>query len=178
MNGGIKVVDRYCGSCKCFSNEDINGIGWCELLKTDAINGRRCEKWEEKQMNKWQKVLDIINEVQGTDIQMGEEFYVGGLRNIVVMTDSGLRDNRGFLLSNILVGLIAEDIKIKPKQWAPKDGEQCYVADAGSRELFIIWRYSSSSRYDKLILKRGLIRKTKEEAISLAEKMLEVANDV
>ena len=153
---------KCCGNCKYFVNED-----------SDAINGRRCEKWEEKQMNKWQKVLDVINVVQGTDIKMGEEFYVGGLRNIVVMTDSRLRDNRGFLLPNILVGLIAEDIKIKPKQWIPKKGETCYLADPSHIEFVITYPYTGSE-FDSLLLERGVIRKTKEEAIALTKKLLEV----
>ena len=134
-------------------------------------------------MNKWQKVLDIINEVQGTAIQMGEEFEIEGdiinprLYLNMKITNFGLEDCYGNKhKNNALALLIYGDVKIKTKQFVPKEGKFYYVAAISEDDLYREVCYENDSA-DKLWLERGLWFRTPEEAIALAKKMLEVAND-
>ena len=134
-------------------------------------------------MNKWQKVLDIINEVQGTDIKMGEEFEIEGdiinprLYLNMKITNFGLEDCYGNKhKNNALALLIYGDVKIKTKQFVPKVGEKYFIAGIEEVDLYCE-TYWEDCDCDKLWLKRGICFKTKEEAIASAKKMLEVAND-
>ena len=127
-------------------------------------------------MNKWEKVLDIINEVQGTDIKMGEEFEIENfIRNPVVMTDEGLIDYNDNVLQNYLVGLIYGSVRIKPKKWVPKEGEAYFVPDLSTLSSIGVLTFGECDILDSIHNNRNIIRYTKEEAIALANKMLEVA---
>ena len=128
-------------------------------------------------MNKWQKVLDIINEVQGTNIEMGEEFEIEEYRNYTLkMTEAGLTDAHEVFPKVTLVELMEGKYKIKPKQWMPKEGERYFVAGIEEENLYCETQWEDCD-CDKLWLKRGICFKTKEEAIALTKRMLEVANE-
>lgn len=33
---------KHCGSCRHFTNEDINGLGWCEKYDMPTRCGKEC----------------------------------------------------------------------------------------------------------------------------------------
>lgn len=41
--------EKCCGNCRHFSNEDINGNGWCSEIDDETTCGQTCENWREKQ---------------------------------------------------------------------------------------------------------------------------------
>lgn len=38
-----------CGSCLHFSNEDVNGNGWCGFFECETTCDSGCKKWEGRQ---------------------------------------------------------------------------------------------------------------------------------
>ena len=53
-------MDKCCSNCRCFSDEDIYGNGFCEEHKTEKYCCDRCDKWRTFNVN------------SGEGIQMGE----------------------------------------------------------------------------------------------------------
>jgi hypothetical protein len=138
---------------------------------------------EGSMMNKWEKVLNIINEVQGTDIEMGEEFDIiladktMSYKNPYMFTYDGMvtATNDGHFEPNSKIGyLISGEVRIKKLPRKPKEGEWYWVPeiyDTGMASSYT-WQDCAS---DNAIFNLGIVRYTQEEAIALAKKMLEVA---
>ena len=132
-------------------------------------------------MDKWQKVLDIINEVQGTTIEMNEEFDIENFHQNpykfvsidVIGENTGLINNKGSM-SNTLIGfLIRKDEKIiqKPKKWKPKMKEEYFTPFLHPEVLYS--SYEWDNHYVEMWrLNNNLVCKTKIEAIAKAKKML------
>lgn len=60
------MKDKYCGNCKHFTNEDINGYGWCSSLLTRTTCGSGiCRKYEMPN-NGWTEItpdnVDMIDD--------------------------------------------------------------------------------------------------------------------
>ena len=76
--------DKYCGNCKHFKNEDVEGWGWCSLNKTKT----HCDQsWDchNNTFNGWAEITpDNVEEVRKTDvgrlmiavITHGEPYYM------------------------------------------------------------------------------------------------------
>lgn len=60
------------------------------------------------------------------------------------------------------------------KQWKPRPDEEFYYPDPTIQGLYLSATWTNGSEWRELLLKRGLVFKTKEEAIEKAKKMLEV----
>ena len=58
--------------------------------------------------------------------------------------------------------------------WRPKEGDIYYISNVVVKDFYSSYEWDNSE-YDKVWLERGIIFKTKEEAITHAKKMLEVA---
>ena len=126
-------------------------------------------------MDKWQKVLDIINEVQGTSIEMGEEFDIKDYDcNPYKFTKEGLKDNADFYIG-IIDEFINGEIKIiqKPKKWKPKMLGLYFIpfVDVGYYCLWGEYKWVDDS-VDNRRLEGNLVCETKEEAIEKAKIML------
>lgn len=68
----------------------------------------------------------------------------------------------------------AEKMEIVDFKWVPKMGEVAYYASVTAGEKVYELAYSGSV-YHQRLLERGLIRRTRAEAIACTDKMLEVA---
>lgn len=60
------MKDKYCGNCKHFTNEDVNGYGWCSSLLTRTTCGSGiCRKYEMPN-NGWTEItpdnVDMIDD--------------------------------------------------------------------------------------------------------------------
>ena len=77
--------NKCCGNCKHFTNEDVNGYGWCSsLLTRTRCGGGICREYEEPN-NCWTEITpDNVEEVRKTDvgrlmiavITHGEPYYM------------------------------------------------------------------------------------------------------
>ena len=77
--------NKYCGNCKHFTNEYVNGYGWCSSLLTRTTCGSGiCRKYEMPN-NGWTEITpDNVEEVRKTDvgrlmiavITHGEPYYM------------------------------------------------------------------------------------------------------
>ena len=76
----------------------------------------------------------------------------------------------------ILKFLLMGNVRIVKLPWKPKMGERYYVSDIFDRDLFDYYLWDDDER-DEELYKRGLVFKTKEEAIELAQRMLAVAKE-
>lgn len=76
----------------------------------------------------------------------------------------------------ILIGLIYGNLSIRKLLWKPKYGDEYYVPNIFVQDL---WAYYSwnDDEYDKKLYERGVVCKTKEEAVVAAEKMLAAINE-
>jgi len=116
-------------------------------------------------MNKqiWQKVLDIVKEVQGTDIEMGEEFEVEGHEyEKYKMTELGLEDvsenYKHFALHKLIRGVMT----IKPKKWLPKNGDKLYYICFESSYGFRWTHYHPEDGEHDNVLASGMYAQTEE----------------
>ena len=128
-------------------------------------------------MNKWEEVLKIINWVQGTNIQMGEEFDVPySSLNPYKMTDDGLVDVDLYKTTFIWVRLITGEIKIKNRPWVPKEGDTLFYPAPYFKSLFDTITYGEASPLSKTLIEHGIHCRTKAEAIEMSKKMLGVVD--
>lgn len=52
----MSMNDKYCGNCKHFTNEDVNGYGWCSsLLARTTCGSGICREYEESN-NGWTEI--------------------------------------------------------------------------------------------------------------------------
>lgn len=62
---------------------------------------------------------------------------------------------------------------LRVRKWVPKDGDKFFTPSITESDLAVSYHFVDDSGFDKRLLDRGLIFRTKEEAISCAQKMLE-----
>ncbi len=77
---------------------------------------------------------------------------------------------------SILAGLLKGELNIKKVPWKPTKYDSYYFSCLDYEDL---WGYSTweDTQVDKDRLKHGIVFKTKEEAIDLAQRMLAVAKE-
>lgn len=58
------MKEKYCGNCKHFTNEDVNGYGWCSSLLTRTTCGSGICREYEKPNNGWTEITpDNVDEL-------------------------------------------------------------------------------------------------------------------
>ena len=93
--------------------------------------------------------------------ELGEEFEIKNWNGSCRFTEKGVVVLGGRISTHVLHGLLTGELKIK---WKPKDGEKCYFVSSRYPKPLRLVYYSESMR-DRLMLKRGMITRTEEEAI-------------
>jgi hypothetical protein len=66
---------------------------------------------------------------------------------------------------------INDRFELPEEKWIPKDGETYYIPDIGTPDLFFSAAWTND-KYDDLRMSRGIVFKTKEEAIAIAKEIL------
>lgn len=134
-------------------------------------------------------MANYIKEIAGLfGVELGESFMItsdtqGDYQNYYRFTENNCletsdgdvewgRATAVVLLKRLLMG----DARIVKLPWKPKMGERYYVSDIFDRDLFDYYLWDDDER-DEELYKRGLVFKTKEEAIEMSKKMLAVAKD-
>lgn len=123
-------------------------------------------------MNKMKEVAELLG------VELEEEFEIEEIDNKYKITENGLlsKGSSDWFISHInILHLLTGEVKIK-KQWKPKQDEAYYSIELSNKSLC---EYSNWDDYwhENLLLERGLIFKTREEAIACAKRMLEVAKE-
>ena len=116
-------------------------------------------------------------------LELEEEFRIEGISTewSYRLSDKGLigvneNDLRQITLSNILKRLLTGEDKIIKLPWKPKEGETYYSPAINDEDNY--WPNTwLNDNIDKIRYRRGLVFKTKEEAINMAEKMLAAAQE-
>ena len=119
-------------------------------------------------MNKMKEVAKLL------DVELNEPFEIEcDLFNPFTLKENGIYDKHGNIRDVVLSLLLIGEYKIK-KQWKPKEGDIYYIPRFYARNLYeqIEWL---DDHIDKRVFNRNMVCETKEEAIALAKKMLEVA---
>ena len=97
--------------------------------------------------------------------ELEEGFEIEGRTGIYKLTEKGLLNEHRNIwrIDGPLTKLLTGKLKIK---WKPENREMCYFVFS-HHEKPVLTRYYSSSDQDNLILKRGMITRTEEEAIQI-----------
>ena len=120
-----------------------------------------------KMDNKMEEVAKMLG------VKLGEEFEVETREGAKYkFTEKGLfvkfiNENSFWQTSISLKELLTGELKIK---WKPKSGEKCYFVSSRHPKPLRLLYYSESMR-DRLMLKRGMITRTEEEAIQKMKDM-------
>ena len=75
-----------------------------------------------------------------------------------------------------LAGILTGETEVVKLPWKPTKGEKYYVSHILDRDLWDCYSWDDEE-YDEELYKRGVVFKTKEEAVMAAKKMLEVINE-
>ena len=124
-------------------------------------------------------------------VKLNEVFRIDGNRHYFRLTDTGLEVSVGMDLAELkhtawfsedscmLSGLLTGELKIKKLPWQPAKYDSYYYPCLDYEDYENLWGRSTwtDTRYDKSRLKHGLVFKTKEEAVVLAQRMLAVAKE-
>lgn len=75
-------MEKCCGSCKHFGNEDALGLGWCAQNECETTCGSRCKGYENlpktfTNQNETMETREI--KFRGRDIENGHEWCYGSL---------------------------------------------------------------------------------------------------
>ena len=95
------------------------------------------------------------------DKELEEEFEVEDWDGFCRFTEKGTVILGEHISPHVLHGLLTGELKIK---WKPENRQLCYSIFS-HHEKPVLMRYHTSSDQNALMLKRGLITKTEEEAI-------------
>lgn len=116
-----------------------------------------------------ERVMNVIAEELG--VEMGEAFdIIGSTNNPYVIKTSGLYDCNGDPSSHDLESLIIGRYDIKKLPWMPAIDEKYYTVDPYEINGVRVSRYFGTSG-DKLVAKRNLAFRTREEAAAKAMEM-------
>jgi hypothetical protein len=109
-------------------------------------------------MNKMKEVAEMLG------VELGEEFYLkkGCFKYKLVKSGLLFKDGGWYDASITLVELLSGEKEI---EWEPKDCEQCWFVYADIQEPQFE-TFSSTAFDDSILLNRGLIFKTRDEAIN------------
>ena len=131
-------------------------------------------------MNTWQKILELVNEVQGTNIKMGEEFEIAPANyNPCKFTEKGCIDCEGDDIGEWLYSILVKDATIKTTRQKPKVGDE-YIHIAFCVGNFITQtRFWTNNEINNNKWDNGLAfhPHEKDKAERVIEKMLEVARN-
>lgn len=68
--------NKYCGSCKNFTNEDVNGYGWCSRFLTRTRCGSGICRGYEMPNNGWTELTpDNVDEINADLIVVTDGIY-------------------------------------------------------------------------------------------------------
>lgn len=120
-------------------------------------------------------------------VEIGDTFKV-------IYIDSNIEDEKYFQLTkkgletsddgihwrgtvpSVLQDLMTGKARVATLPWKPTKGEKYYVSHILDRELWDCYSWDDEE-YDEELYKRGVVFKTKEEAVMAAKKMLKVINE-
>lgn len=130
----------------------------------------------------------MINHITGVarllDVEVGETFSINQISPPAIFrfTDKCLQTSTGsdiWVTANpaTLCKLLDGRLSIHKPQWKPTKGEKYYVSHILDRDLWDCYSWYDEE-YDEELYKRGVVFKTKEEAVMAAKKMLETAREL
>ena len=115
------------------------------------------------------------------DVEVGETFSINQTSPLTIFrfTDKCLQTSTGSDIwvtanSATLYQLLNGRLSIHKLPWKPTKGEKYYVPHILDRDLWDCYSWDDEE-YDEELYKRGVVFKTKEEAVMAAKKMLEIA---
>ena len=117
------------------------------------------------------EVFQVDNQpsLEGTNFKFSEGFL-----HLSVKTKDG--DNWVVADDSRLLGLLYGTLSIRKIPWKPKDGETYYIpAIGGEFGYYTVYWFGGNG--DKLRYRRGLVFRTKEEAIAMTKKLLAVVKE-
>ena len=112
----------------------------------------------------------ITSDTQG-DYQ---NYYRFTENNCLEMSDDGVE--WGMTVTLTLRGILMGDIRIVKLPWKPKMDEKYYIPSIFDCD-FYKYNFWLNDEHDEKFYKRGLVFKTKEEAIEMSKKMLAIAKE-
>lgn len=111
-------------------------------------------------------------------LELEEVFRIDGDEHYFRLTDTGLgmsigSDNKNWFAApiNALNGLLLGENEIIKLPWKPDDDEKYYVPDVTADRKYSTWRWNYAE-VDWLHYKRGVVLKTAEEAIAVADEII------
>lgn len=117
------------------------------------------------------------------DVEVGETFSINQTSPLTIFrfTDKCLQSSTGsgiWITANsaTLYQLLDGRLSIRKLPWKPTKGEKYYVSDIFDRDLWDCYLWDDEEN-DKELYKRGVVFKTKEEAIEMSKRMLAVAKE-
>ena len=112
----------------------------------------------------------ITSDTQG-DYQ---NYYRFTENNCLEMSDDGVE--WGMTVTLTLRGILMGDIRIVKLPWKPKMDEKYYIPSIFDWD-FYKYNFWLNDEHDEKFYKRGLVFKTKEEAIEMSKKMLAMVKE-
>jgi hypothetical protein len=120
----------------------------------------------------------IAEVAKALGLELEEVFCIDGDEHYFRLTDTGLETKRNFeskdwyleitaTLNSLLIGE-NEVIKLP---WKPDNGEIYYVPDVTTDKKYSIWKWFNFE-CDQLHYQRGVVFKTAEEAITVADEII------
>ena len=121
------------------------------------------------------------------DVEEGEVFQVNGgslekcffkfTDGFLYISDNGKDDSWCVANDSILIRLLYGYLSIRKPLWKPTPGEKYYTPTIDCTDLSLLYTsvFWADDRIDKEFYKRGLVFKTKEEAIAMSRRMLAIA---
>lgn len=102
--------------------------------------------------------------------------FTGGF---LCISDNGKDDSWCIANDSILIRLLYGYLSIRKPLWKPTLGEEYYTPTIDCKDLPFLYTavFWADDRIDKEFYERGLVCKTKEEAIAMAEKLLAVVRE-
>ena len=76
-----------------------------------------------------------------------------------------------------LAGILTGETEVVKLPWKPTKGEKYYVSHILDRDLWDCYSWDDEE-YDEKLYKRGVVFKTKEEAVMAAKKMLKITKEL
>ncbi len=120
-------------------------------------------------------------------VELGEVFKIsdgnyGGSLYYRLTKENGIKYSKDNInwkrgMEMILIDLLLGDVMISKLPWKPQEKEKYYLPNISNVDLCDCYCWDNDE-CDEEYYKRGIVCKTKEEAIALTKKMLAVAKEV